>query len=331
MNKSFGEWCKENKRMDLLKLWDIELNEKSPFEVPAKSNLKYWFKCPRGIHESELKNIQYFSAGKQKNITCIKCGSFAQHIVDKKGLDVFEKIWHKDNMLDPWIIPYKSSKKAKFICLENEDHVYEMSFENYSKEQGCPFCSHRKIYYPESLGALYPEVLDIWSSRNEKSPFDYYPGSGKKVWFKCKDGLHEDYYRTIESAVRLNFRCPVCSKENYQQPKGELAHNWRGGITPINKLLRASKDYDEWREKVFERDNYTCQICGKRGSRLNAHHILNFSDHENLRYDISNGITMCEECHDVRFKDSFHNIYGTSNNTAEQLEEYKIFRRSLSI
>lgn len=330
MNKSFGDWREENNRNDLLSLWDYELNDKSPFDVLCKSNLKFWFKCPRGIHESELKNIQYFAAGKQKSISCIKCGSFAQHLIDKNGLLFFNKVWHPDNEIDPWTIPYKSSKKAKFICVNNNEHVYEMSFENYSKGQGCPYCSHRKIYKPESLGVLFPISVKLWSDKNDKTPYDYYPGSGKKVWFKCQNGKHKDYCRTIESAVRLGFRCPECSRDEYEQPKGELAHNWKGGTIPKNKLLRMNKEYIEWRNNVFARDDYTCQVCGKKGRRLNAHHILNFSDHEELRYDIDNGITMCEGCHDVRISGSFHNIYGTSNNTKEQLLEYIEYKQRLT-
>ena len=56
--------------------------------------------------------------------------------------------------------------------------------------------------------------------------------------------------------------------------------------------------YKEWREKVFNRDNYTCQDCKKRGSiELNAHHIKPWSIFKELRFDIRNGITLCVRCH----------------------------------
>lgn len=60
---------------------------------------------------------------------------------------------------------------------------------------------------------------------------------------------------------------------------------------------RRTRQYKEWRTSVFLRDNYTCQICGKRGGKLNAHHISRYSRDIEHRMDVGNGITLCELCH----------------------------------
>lgn len=83
----------------------------------------------------------------------------------------------------------------------------------------------------------------------------------------------------------------------------EKCHSWKGGISPINELLRKSAKFKIWRELIFLRDNFTCQnpnceFChNKIGVMLHPHHIKSFSQYPELRFDINNGITYCAEFH----------------------------------
>ena len=61
--------------------------------------------------------------------------------------------------------------------------------------------------------------------------------------------------------------------------------------------IRNSREYQEWRACVFERDHYTCQNCGQVGGTINAHHIKSFKDYPDLRLEVNNGITLCLKCH----------------------------------
>lgn len=78
---------------------------------------------------------------------------------------------------------------------------------------------------------------------------------------------------------------------------GSLAPNWRGGVTPINKLIRNSPEYIAWREAVFKRDGWKCRMCPQVGGKLHAHHIKSFSHHKKSRFDVANGLTLCISCH----------------------------------
>ena len=98
---------------------------------------------------------------------------------------------------------------------------------------------------------------------------------------------------------------------------GSLNNFWKGGITSENDSIRSSCDYKEWRKSVFERDNYTCQKTGERGTQIVAHHINNFADNKNLRLVVENGITLSKKSHE-----DFHKIYGKRNNNLQQLEEF---------
>lgn len=106
----------------------------------------------------------------------------------------------------------------------------------------------------------------------------------------------------------------------------EMHPNWKGGITPLYEMIRHSEENIKWRNTIFQRDHYTCQDCGCYGGNLEAHHIKPFSfilaefliqysqfspleDKETLArlainygpfWDVSNGETLCENCHKVK-------------------------------
>lgn len=81
------------------------------------------------------------------------------------------------------------------------------------------------------------------------------------------------------------------------QPRGALSHAWRGGKTEQSKIIRSSSEYAKWRSEVFKRDNWTCQECGIRNNKLHPHHIKSFAEYPELRLEVSNGITLCHDCH----------------------------------
>jgi 5-methylcytosine-specific restriction endonuclease McrA len=101
------------------------------------------------------------------------------------------------------------------------------------------------------------------------------------------------------------------------QERGENHWNWRGGISNESKRIRRQIEYKIWRELVFERDDWTCQKCLLRGVELNPHHIINFSEDIEKRFDIDNGVTLCRSCHY-----EFHKLYGYTNNNKEQVAFY---------
>ena len=96
----------------------------------------------------------------------------------------------------------------------------------------------------------------------------------------------------------------------------ELNSNWKGGVTPLNQLLRVSSKHKIWRELIFIRDNFTCQnlncpFCGnKMGGELHPHHIKSFSKYPKLRFRVDNGITLCADFHrNIRWKEKqYENI-----------------------
>lgn len=66
---------------------------------------------------------------------------------------------------------------------------------------------------------------------------------------------------------------------------------------------RRTAQYRNWADDVRERDEHTCQCCGRHaddlpdGDYIHAHHIKHATYHPALKFDIDNGISLCEECH----------------------------------
>jgi hypothetical protein len=99
--------------------------------------------------------------------------------------------------------------------------------------------------------------------------------------------------RPVEIGVAISKAKSGRAVPNLQR---EHNPNWKGGITPIHQAIRCSLDAKMWRKAVFERDNYTCIFCGRRGA-IHADHIKRFADYPELRWVVENGRTLCVDCH----------------------------------
>ena len=80
--------------------------------------------------------------------------------------------------------------------------------------------------------------------------------------------------------------------------------------------------YKAWRTAVYVRDKFTCRLCGSKHKRkLNAHHIRRWADHPHLRFEVSNGITLCYSCHqktigrEEQFEQTFQTILSQKPST----------------
>lgn len=70
---------------------------------------------------------------------------------------------------------------------------------------------------------------------------------------------------TIRDWLRL-FNIPVRTTSEAMTGLfiGENGSNWKGGITPLNYIIRHCAKYNFWRTEIFKRDNYTCLLCSEK-------------------------------------------------------------------
>ena len=111
-----------------------------------------------------------------------------------------------------------------------------------------------------------------------------------------------------EKTSRPNVLCRKCHDKF---AIGENANGYIDGRTSLYLVVRHSKEYREWRRRVFKRDDYTCRNCFKRGGKIEANHIVPFAflfwkyDIKTLEeakkckelWRVSNGKTLCKDCH----------------------------------
>lgn len=102
---------------------------------------------------------------------------------------------------------------------------------------------------------------------------------------------HSGIKRQAEWMIGANN--PMYGKRGKAHPRYK-----NGKYTAEKKRFWSTSEYQQWRIAVYERDNYTCQKCGdNKGGNLNAHHIKPWKDYPELMFDVSNGNTLCNKCH----------------------------------
>ena len=160
-----------------------------------------------------------------------------------------------------------------------------------------------------------------------------------------KDSKMKDGYRNAckactynKAKLRHSLVCLQCGKEFTSQKEGrkfcsrkclgkwksenlngENNSNWNPNLTNKERVVKRNyKGYKNWRNSVFKKYNYTCQLSHQKGGQLVVHHLNGYGFNKEQRLDINNGIVITKELHLL-----FHKLYGHKNNTKEQFEEFK--------
>lgn len=235
-----------------------------------------------------------------KNADCPICKNTIVKHTDESIRKSLEEIGME--YIGGWSVEHR---KVEFICSCGKKSI--SGYYNLLKRKQCSECSNKT---PWDLS----RVSKLFRDNNCMLLEDVYIDSKERMSFKCscgkvsKKSLNEFYYRPY---------CNTCANKN--RPRGENHSSWNPNLTDEDReISRKYPEYKKWRLSVFERDNYTCQCCeDSTGGNLQAHHIYNYSEHENLKLDIGNGLTLCEFCHK-----EFHDIYGYRNNNESQIKEY---------
>lgn len=148
----------------------------------------------------------------------------------------------------------------------------------------CPVCGDRFFYCSGNVGSFCSESC---STTQRNYTIGISKETAKKISISNTGKKKNISYETQERLSKLRSK----------RFTGSGNPSWKGGITSENGKIWNSREYKNWRKSVFERDNYTCALCGSYGRKLEAHHILKFSVYRDKIFDITNGVTLCTMCH----------------------------------
>lgn len=239
-------------------------------------------------------------------------------------------------------IPLRSHAMIRIkcdYCGEIVERMYDSINTQKKKSKSNKYCCNiccetQKLSMFEKYGVRHASQVPEFLEKiiiGETTPFNI-------IEKEFKDRGYTLMSTSYDSTERLKYICNVhkekgileityshfkngegCKQCGYDRTSGENNYAWNfDKTTEEREDKRQTSEYRDWRKKVYENDNYTCQCCGERGGKLNAHHLYNYSSNKELRIEATNGVTVCKECHV-----EFHSKYGVKNNTPEQFEEFK--------
>lgn len=145
-----------------------------------------------------------------------------------------------------------------------------------------------------------------------------------KHYIKEGDYISNDWDEIIQPWLFLDpymldvtsINTPHQDIKNMKYPHTPKGWQWAKKSPKWHNKRFSNPNYVKWRMQVIIRDKHKCQKCGASNSN-HCHHILNYKNNPNLRFDVDNGILFCKKCHN-----DFHTKYGLFNNTKSQLDEF---------
>lgn len=187
------------------------------------------------------------------------------------------------------------------------------------------------IKYYEDLGYEIPRYYDEKhkkyfiknNTKIEVKTKDLPKGSQIKVLIEC-DSCGKKYEKSYQEYFKYNHNgktyCNKCGKKILNS--GENNGWYNPNLTQEEREIgRATPENYEWVKKCLARANYKSELSNIHTKDLQVHHLNDWANHKNQRYDVKNGIVLTKEEH-MNFHLWQRINYPKQPCTKEQFEEW---------
>ncbi len=228
-NLILGETDLSSTHPELVSEWDqVKNSPLTPQDVTAGSGLKVWWICNECGHKWSAV-IQTRTAGggcpecrRKKMAVFIKKRSLKQGVNDLASVApelLGEWDFERNQSMDPTTVTAGSASKAWWIC-KTCGYKWKAIIANRVRGVGCPVCANKTVWAGHNdLATTNPDLLEEWDyERNSPLlPQEFTVGSGKRVWWKCKECGYE-----WQTSVSHKRGCPACSNRAVWQGHNDL-------------------------------------------------------------------------------------------------------------
>jgi hypothetical protein len=214
----------------------------------------------------------------------------------------------KNNGKTPENYKVNSNKKIWWKCKACSHEWYAQVSSRTNYNRGCPACASQVVSDINNLLVKFPEIAAEWhpTKNGELSPSNVTAGSGKRAWWKCKEGHEWDM--TVSNRTANKCGCPYCrgrkaSIENcletlYPDVAKEWNYRMNGELTPKDVRSQSNKkvwwicsERHEWLSSIDKRTfrGSNCPTCSEsKGERLVREFLTNNNMKFKAQYEFEN-------------------------------------------
>ena len=200
-------------------------------DVTSGSGKKFWWRCFKfADHVWQAQVASVLRSRRTGKTRCPFCsGNKVSH--DNSLARVYPEVakrWHPElnNELTAKDVTQSSNRKVFWQCAKFREHHWQATVTNMvylaSKgKSGCPFCAGKRADSTNSLHTACPKAAKLWHYKLNAplTPDDVTAGSGKSVWWHCKESANHALKLNVQHMVKNQTedhrtRCPQCETEN---------------------------------------------------------------------------------------------------------------------